>query len=193
MKKSPPNGPERPVQMAVIGAPHGIRGELRVKTFTGDPEALGDYGPLFAEDGRRFTVVNLRPAGEVVVVRFGEVADRSQAEALRGTALFVDRSALPDELEEDEFYHADLIGLTVIDEQGERIGSVAAIHNFGAGDIVEVRRGAGGAVLIPFTRAAVPRVSVRDGEVRIDREAAGLTEGGEEGDEGTAPGEGPSR
>ena len=104
--------PQNPIQMAVIGAAHGIRGELRVKTFTGDPLAIGDYGPLYAKDGRAFEVQDVRPAGDVVVVRFKGVGDRTAAERLTGTELFVDRSVLPPE-EEDEFYHADLVGLAV--------------------------------------------------------------------------------
>src|SRR5690606_18320146 len=98
------------LQMAVIGAPHGIRGEVRVKTFTGDPLALGDYGPLRAADGRKFTVASIRPAKNVVVVRFKEITSRDAAEAVTGIELFIDRAALPDDLEDDEFYHADLIG-----------------------------------------------------------------------------------
>src|ERR671919_453467 len=91
---------KNPVQMAVIGAPHGIKGELRVKTFTADPLALGDYGPLFTKDGRSFEIADIRPANTVVVVRFKEVKDRNAAEALTGTELFVDRSALPDEVDD---------------------------------------------------------------------------------------------
>ena len=89
--------PQNPVQMAVIGAAHGIKGELRVKTFTGDPLALGDYGPLYARDGRAFEIEGIRPAGDVVVVRFKGIRDRTVAEGLTGTALFVDRSVLPAE------------------------------------------------------------------------------------------------
>jgi 16S rRNA processing protein RimM len=125
--------------MAVIGAAHGIKGELRVKAFTGDPLALGDYGPLHAADGRVFEIANLRPQGEVVVARFKGISDRNAAEALTGTELFIDRSALPDDADEDEFYHADLVGLAVRDETGAEIGSVTAVHDFGGGDILEIR------------------------------------------------------
>ncbi len=172
--------PENPVQMAVIGAAHGIRGEVRVKTFTGDPLALADYGPLYAKDGRAFEIAGIRPAGTVVVVRFKGVDDRGAAEALAGTELSVDRSALPDE-EEDEFYHADLIGLEVRDETGA-IGRVVAVHNFGGGDILDLTLGTRKGVLIPFSKAAVPEVSVAGGFVRIDPMAAGLVE-----DEEAAP------
>lgn len=168
--------PKNPIQMAVIGAAHGIKGEVRVKTFTGDPLALGDYGPLYAADGRVFEVADIRPANTVVVVRFKSVKDRTAAETLSGTELFIDRSALPDEEEEDEFYHADLIGLAVRDAAGETVGKVDAIHNFGAGDILEVTLGARRNVLVPFSRAAVPEISVKDGFVRLDPVAAGLVE-----------------
>lgn len=175
--------PQNPVQMAVIGAAHGIKGELRVKTFTGDPLALADYGPLFAKDGRAFQILDIRPAGSVVVVRFKGIGDRTAAEALSGTELFVDRSMLPDDGEEDEFYHADLIGLEVRDETGA-VGRVVAVHNFGGGDILDVTLAGRKGVLIPFTQAAVPEVSIAEGFVRVDPSAAGLVE--DEDDE--APG-----
>jgi len=162
--------------MAVIGAAHGIRGEVRVKTFTGDPLALADYGPLHARDGRSFEILDIRPQGNVVVVRFKGVADRNAAEALNGTELFVDRSALPDDVEEGEFYHADLIGLAVRDENDVMLGRIAAVQNFGGGDILEVTGERLKGALIPFTEAAVPVVDIGGGFVRIDSVAAGLTD-----------------
>ena len=162
--------------MAVIGAAHGIRGEVRVRSFTGDPAALGDYGPLQDEAGRAFEVVSVRPAKEVSIVRFKDVATREAAEALNGVMLFIDRSALPADLEEEEFYHADLIGLAVRDEKGAEVGTVSAIHDFGAGDILEVKRKGRPSVMIPFTRAAVPEVAAAKGFVRIYSAAAGLVE-----------------
>ncbi|WP_376702704.1 ribosome maturation factor RimM [Mesorhizobium sp. ISC25] len=182
--------PQNPVQMAVIGAAHGVKGELRVKSFTGDPLALADYGPLYARDGRAFQIVDIRPANTVVVVRFKGVNDRNAAEALAGTELFVDRSVLPDEGEEDEFYHADLVGLEVKDDTGAIVGKVVAVHNFGGGDILDVTLAGRKGVLIPFTQAAVPEVSIAGGFVRIDPAAAGLVEdeGGEPaGDDGFDP------
>jgi len=169
--------------MAVIGAAHGIKGELRVKTFTGDPLALGSYGPLCARDGRLFEVETIRAAGEVAVVRFKGVSDRSAAQSLTGTELFIDRSALPPE-EEDEFYHADLVGLAVHDEAGVEAGRVTAIQNFGGGDILEITFQGRKGLLIPFSRASVPEVNVKAGFVRIDTIAAGLVE---DSDEGGAP------
>jgi 16S rRNA processing protein RimM len=175
--------------MAVIGAAHGIKGELRVKTFTGAPEALGDYGPLSTRDGRIFEVLSIRPAGNVAVVRFKGIDGRTAAEALTGTELFVDRSALPESIEEDEFYQADLIGLAVKDDTGAIIGKVLAVQNFGGGDILDLMVGSRKGVLIPFTQAAVPEVSIAGGFVRIDPIAAGLVEDEDgEPDIETAPG-----
>jgi 16S rRNA processing protein RimM len=171
--------PNNPVQMAVIGAAHGIKGELRVKTFTGDPTALGEYGPLYAKDGRAFEIDDIRPAGDVVVVRFKGIRDRTIAEGLTGTELFVDRSVLPAE-EEDEFYHADLVGLAVRDETGAEAGKVIAVQNFGGGDILEITfRGRKG-VLIPFSQAAVPEVDITGGFITVDTLAAGLVEDADE-------------
>jgi 16S rRNA processing protein RimM len=175
--------PENPIQLAVIGAAHGIKGEVRVKTFTGDPLALGDYGPLHASDGRAFEVVDIRPQGTVVVVRLKGVNDRNAAEALNGTALFVDRSALPEDLDDEEFYHADLVGLDVRDTAGDVIGRVTAIHNFGGGDILETATEDGKLLLIPFTKAAVPEVSVSGRSITVDVIAAGLV-GDEDGKDG---------
>ena len=166
----------KPILMAVIGAAHGIRGEVRVKTFTGDPLALGNYGPLHAKDGRAFEIVDIRPAGTVAVVRFKGVDDRNAAEALNGTELFVDRSALPDDTEGGEFYHADLVGLAVRDETDELVGKVTAVQNYGGGDILEITHGGSKGVLVPFTQAAVPLVDLEAGFVRIDTVAAGLSE-----------------
>ncbi|WP_295813016.1 ribosome maturation factor RimM [uncultured Nitratireductor sp.] len=164
------------VQLAIVGGAQGLRGEVRVKAFTGDPLAIGDYGPLFTEDGRTLTVTNVRPARNVVVARFAEVGDRNAAEALNGTALFIDRTALPADLGEEEYYHADLIGLSVFDGENVRVGEVRALHDFGGGDILEVALTEGGAAMVPFTRAAVPQVKVSEGRVEIDRVAAGLTD-----------------
>lgn len=179
--------PKNPVQMAVIGAAHGIKGELRVKTFTGDPLALGDYGPLYTKDGRVLEIEDIRPAGEVVVVRFKGLRDRTAAEALTGTELFVDRSVLPTE-DDDEFYHADLVGLAVRDEDGQSVGKITAVQNYGGGDILEITfRGRKG-LLIPFSQAAVPEVDVAGGFVRIDSLAAGLAEDADEDGKPDEPG-----
>lgn len=165
-----------PIQMAVIGAAHGIKGELRVKTFTGDPMALGDYGPLYDRNGRAFKIAAIRPAKEVVVIRFKNVSDRNQAEALAGTELFIDRAMLPEDMDDGEFYHADLVGLAVRDETEAPIGRVTAVLNFGGGDLLELALAAKRGVLIPFTQAAVPEIDVAGGFIRVDSIAAGLVD-----------------
>jgi 16S rRNA processing protein RimM len=146
-----------PVLMATIGAAHGIKGEVRIKTFTGDPLALAGYGPLFAGDGRAFEILAIRPQGTVAVAE-----------------LFIERATLPGELDEEEFYHADLVGMDVLDERGERIGKVSAVQNFGAGDILEIKGPGLNGELVPFTKAAVPVVDVAMRTIRIDTVAAGL-------------------
>lgn len=175
------------VRMAVIGAPHGVRGELRVKSFTADPLAIGDYGPLHDAEGRLYEVLDVRPAKTVVVVRFKGVTTREQAEALNGVELLVARDALPDEdLEEDEFFHADLVGLEVRDGDGKTLGKVTALQDFGGGDLLEITLGGRKGVLIPFTMAAVPVVDVAGGFVTIEPVAAGLVDTGDE-DDGAEP------
>ena len=142
--------------MAQIGAPHGVRGEVRLWPFTADPMALRDYGALESEDGaQRFEIEALRPAKNHLVVRLRGIVDRNAAEQLTNTKLFVPRSRLPAP-EADEFYHADLIGLPVFDTNDQQLGTVTAVLNFGAGDLLEVQPAAGGAtVLLTFTQAVV--------------------------------------
>lgn len=171
------NALDNPILVAVIGAAQGIRGEVRVKPFTGDPTALADYGVLFDASGRRFEVLSARPAKAMLVVRFLGVNDRSQAEALNGTELFIDRSSLPDdELEEDEFFLTDLEGLEAYDAEGRFWGVVSAIFDFGGGDLLELRIPGEKPVVIPFTLAAVPEVDIDARRIRVDPEAAGLVE-----------------
>lgn len=165
---------ENPVLMGVIGAPHGIKGQCRVKSFAGDPEALGDYGTLYAQDGRAFDVKDIRMAKNVVVVTFDQVNDRNMAETLNGVELFIDRSQMPDEvLDEDEFYIEDLVGMDVRDSSGARIGAVSAMHNFGAGDMVEVASlNENGDVtsktlMYPFTKAVVPVIDFENWAITL--------------------------
>jgi 16S rRNA processing protein RimM len=151
---------------AVIGA-HGLKGEVRVKTFTEAPENLGAYGPLHAPDGRTFTVEAVRAAekGEAVVA-FREVADRNAAEALKGAELYVTRAVLP-AAGEGEFYHADLVGLAAEDKEGRRIGRIAAVHNFGAGDVLVIAGDGGEEILLAFTKENVPDIEPEAGRIVI--------------------------
>ena len=160
-----------------IGAAHGVRGEVRLRSFTADPEAIGRYGPLETEDGRIVRIESLRHAKDHFVARLAGVADRSAAERLNNAKLYVLRERLPEPDQPDEFYHADLIGLAVIDRAGEKFGTVVAVHNFGAGDLIEVRPNSGGKTrLLPFDEATVPVVDLAAGhlvivEPEVDQEA----------------------
>jgi 16S rRNA processing protein RimM len=152
--------PDR-ICIAQIGGAHGIRGEVKLKSFTGDPMALTGYGPLESEDrSRSFEIEAVRPAKGHLVARLRGVGDRNAAERLANVRLFVPRSRLPPPAP-NEFYHADLIGLVAVTVDGVEIGSVVAVHDFGAGDILEVKPQAGGrTLLLPFADAFVPSVDI---------------------------------
>ncbi len=151
--------------VGVVVGPQGLNGEVKVKTFTATPESIGDYGPLFTEDGRSFAVNHAHQLkADSVVIRLKGVDDRNQADALKGMKLYVPRSALPKPAK-NEFYHADLIGLRVEDEGGKRLGTVRAIHNFGASDVIEIEDARGQTTMLPFTRAIVPVVDIAGGRI----------------------------
>jgi 16S rRNA processing protein RimM len=162
-----------------IGAPHGVRGEVRLHSFTAEPGAIATYGPLETEDGRVFNIETLRPAKHAFVAKLSGVADRDTAERLANTKLYVPRERLPQPAQPDEFYHADLIGLRAIDCAGRECGTVVAVHNFGAGDLIELRvPDAAQTELLPFDAATVPEVNVGAGTIVINP-AAPAGEGGE--------------
>jgi 16S rRNA processing protein RimM len=169
--------PQNPILLAVIGAAQGLKGEVRVKSYCQEPEGFAKYGPLYDANGRSFEVEQTRIAKEVVVTRFKGVQDRNSAEALTGTELFVDRASIGNQVvAEDEFLHADLIGLSVVDGEGQEHGKVLAVLNFGAGDILEVSKGRGHSLAIPFTKAAVPTIDLNAKTITLDAIAAGLVE-----------------
>jgi 16S rRNA processing protein RimM len=156
--------------MGIVGAPHGVRGAVRIKSFTDAPEAIADYGALEDESGeRRFTlrVVGAAKGDGMVIAQVSGVADRDRAEALRGLRLYALRAALPAP-EEDEYYHADLVGLAAELADGTALGTVIAVHDFGAGDMIEVAREKGPQVLVPFTRAVVPVVDIAGGRLIVE-------------------------
>jgi 16S rRNA processing protein RimM len=158
------------IVLAIVGAPHGVKGEVRVKAFTAEPTAIASYGPLFSDDGRRFEIERLRPAKGVVVAKFRGIDDRDAAERLKGISLSVARNALPAP-EPDEFYHADLIGLAAVDRTGKPLGEVVAIENYGAGDFLEIappgaRKGSA-ALLLPFTKECVPDIDIAGGRLVV--------------------------
>jgi 16S rRNA processing protein RimM len=151
------------IRVARIGAAHGVRGEVKLWPFTQDPLAVASYGPLETDDGaRQFTIETLRPAKDHLVARIVGVASREAAEQLRNTDLFVPRARLPAIEEADTYYHADLVGLAAVTADGGALGTVTAVHNFGAGDIIEIMPAGGGApLLLPFNEATVPKVELK--------------------------------
>jgi 16S rRNA processing protein RimM len=157
----------RDVLLGVIIAAQGLKGGVRVKTFTQTPQKLGAYGPLRDKDGRMFHVASVREAKpNEAVAQFREIADRTAAEALKGVELFVSREQLP-QAEADEFYHADLVGLAAEDTEGRAIGTVRAIHNFGAGDVIEIVRADGDEVFLPFTREVAQEIDLPGNRIVI--------------------------
>ena len=152
-----------------FGAPHGVRGEVRLQSFTQDPLAIARYGALVAADGRAFTLTGARMVkNNLLVVRVAGIADRTAAETLTNLDLTLDRAVLPPP-EPDEFYLADLIGMEAYGADGARLGTVVDVPNFGAGDLVEVRPTEGGdSVLFPFTKAVVPSVNVTARRITIN-------------------------
>jgi 16S rRNA processing protein RimM len=150
------------VRVARIGAAHGIRGEVKLWPFTQDPMAVAEYGTLESEDGtRHFEIESLRSGKNFLVARIAGVGDRDAAEKLCNVDLFVPRERLPPIEEADTFYHADLIGLSVVGKDGASLGTLSAIHNFGAGDVLEIQPAGGGETLmVPFTADTVPTIDI---------------------------------
>jgi 16S rRNA processing protein RimM len=163
MTTSPPR-----ILLGHISSAQGIKGEVVVHAHTADPQDIGSYGQLSDAGGKRsFILKVLRVSNRGVVCRIDGVADRTQAEALRGTELYVDRSQLP-EPEEEAFYHADLIGLAAVSAAGEAVGTVVAVHNFGAGDLIELRlAGSNDTEFLPFTKFCVPTIDIAGGKIVV--------------------------
>ena len=167
---------ERRVCLAAVAGAQGVRGLVRLKTFTERPEDALAYGDLRDEAGGRvFRMTAKGRAKDLLVAAIEGVADRDTAAALRGTRLYVDRAALPP-TEEEEFYHADLLGLEVVDTEGQTLGRVRAIYDFGAGDVIEVQGDGGRTAVIPFTRQAVPEVDLAAGRLVADPPAEAGTD-----------------
>lgn len=170
---------EASVCVGIVTGPHGVRGLVKIRPFTADPADLTAYGTPTDAAGtpRPFTLLN--PLKGQVLARFDGVEDRDRAEALRGLRLYVPRAALP-EPEEDEFYHADLIGLTAVLPDGAVLGVVRAVYDFGAGDVLEVAATGRAPVMLPFTKAVCPRVDLAGGQMLVDP-PPGLLDRGKEG------------
>jgi 16S rRNA processing protein RimM len=157
-----------PICVARIGAAHGVRGAVKLWTFTEDPLAVKHYGPLTTKDGaRQFEVTHARGAKDHLVATLKGIATRDEAERLNGIELYIAREKLP-ATDEDEYYHADLIGLAAVTSANAPLGRVIAIHNFGAGDIIEIAPPHGSTLLLPFTNAVVPTVDLAAGRVVIE-------------------------
>ena len=160
---------EERVCVGALAGAFGVRGEVRLKSFCAEPEAIATYGPLHSEDGARSFEVRLTGTlKNSFSARLSGVASKEAADALRGVRLYAPRETLPD-LPDDEFYHADLINLTVLDTGGTEIGKVRAVLNHGAGDLLEIHGpGLKSPVLLPFTKAAVPTVDLASGRIIAD-------------------------
>lgn len=186
MAARPDRGRDHRVCVAQIGAAHGLKGDVRLRSFTEDPQAFAQYGPLETEDRtRRLDIESMRPAGDAFVIRFRGVADRNAAEALRDVKLYVERDKLPP-ADDDEFYHADLVGLVAVTTSGDLFGDVIGIHNFGAGDIVELKvAGTGETVMLSFDQKTFPAIDIPGGRIVVDPPAEIIAK--DDDDESEAP------
>jgi 16S rRNA processing protein RimM len=162
------------IRVARIGAAHGVRGEVKLWSFTEDPMAVARYGLLETKDGtRRFEIESLCPVRDFLVARIAGVSDRDAAEKLTNLELFVPRKRLPAIEEKNTYYHVDLIGLSAVTADGNALGTVSAVHNFGAGDIIEIAPASGGApLMLSFTEAAVPKVNLKARQIVVVPPAA---------------------
>ncbi|WP_212111877.1 ribosome maturation factor RimM [Bartonella queenslandensis] len=167
------------VYLAIIGMPHGIRGDVFVKILSADPQRFKSYGTLYDDMGRSYEILTLRIQKNNAIVRFKGVENRNAAESLKGIRLYVMRDQLIDDLMEDEFYQVDLIGLCVQEYGGKVLGEVCGFYNFGAGDLLEIRLNIGKRVLIPFSKVAVPEICIDSGFLIVNPMAAGLSDGRE--------------
>jgi 16S rRNA processing protein RimM len=159
---------ETRICVGVITGAQGVRGAVRIKSFTAAPEDVAAYGPVEDEPRkRRFALQLVGQAKGVVIGKIPGIGDRDAAEALKGTRLYVERSALPAP-DEEEYYHADLLGLAAVLRDGTALGTIRAVHEYGAGDSLEVAADGGRSIIVPFTRAVVPVVDLAGGKVVID-------------------------
>ncbi|MFQ6018996.1 MAG: ribosome maturation factor RimM [Kiloniellaceae bacterium] len=161
--------PDRRICVGMIAGPHGVRGQVRVESFTQDPMDFTAYGPLTDATGtRRFDLTVTGRAKGMLLARIEGIDDREAAQALHGTRLYVARAALPEPGDEEEYYHADLIGLRAQDGAGKALGRVVAVHNYGAGDVIEIEGPEGSSLLVPFTKAAVPFIDLVAGRLVVE-------------------------
>jgi len=162
-----PSSAQNLILLGVFGAAHGLKGEVRLKSYTEEPLAIANYGPLATKTGRLIRFTSLRVQKDMLIVRVEGVDDRTGAEQLVNLQLFAEREALGTPEDEDEFFHADLLGLAVRTEDGRLVGTVSGLFDFGAGDIVEVTPADGKPLLLPFTKAVVPHVDIKAGHILV--------------------------
>jgi 16S rRNA processing protein RimM len=154
------------ILLGKIIAPHGLKGEVKIKSFTEDPLDVASYGLVTVRDGRRFRLENARLQGEIVIATVKGISDRNAAEALKGLELHVERDDLPDaDSDSGEFYQADLIGMAVFDDKGTQLGSIIGFQDFGAGDLIEVELPSGATGLVPFADSMVPIVDMEESRI----------------------------
>lgn len=177
------------VLLGEFGRAHGLKGEVRLKSFTGDPLAITTYGPLTTGQGRSLTLTDARQAAgdqpDLLVARVEGVTTREAAEGLNRVRLYAPRDRLG-EAEEDEFFLADLIGLRAEIAEGESLGTIVAVPNYGGGDLLEIAPPRGPTILVPFTKAFVPRVDIRAGQVLVAAAALELLSGSTDTEDGPA-------
>ncbi len=168
-----PSMPENLILVGRVAGAFGVKGEVRITTFTADPLGLAAYGPLFRKDGSPgLKITSARAAKGGVIARTPDITSPEDADRLRGLELFVPRDALPAPEDEDEFYLTDLVGLTAVGPDGAVLGKVVSVENFGAGDLIEVKPAGGGQTwLIEFTRENAPTVSIAEGKIVLIRPA----------------------
>ncbi|MDX1716845.1 MAG: ribosome maturation factor RimM [Anderseniella sp.] len=157
----------KPIILGRITGPQGIKGEVKLQSFTANPLDIASYGPLDASNGLRLTIKSVKPYKNTLLARIDGVDDRNGAEALRGVELMIDRDRLP-EAGEDEIYHADLIGLSAHDTTGNLLGTVVAVLDFGAGELLELKPAEGKTILVPFNVDTVPDIDLDAGRLTID-------------------------
>lgn len=168
MRKAGAAQNEQRVCMAEIVGVHGVKGTLKLKSFGDDPDLLSGAAPLYDADGANiFKITSLQPHGNIYLASIEGVSDRTAAEKLRGTKLFIDRSFLPDIRKKDTFYHIDLIGLAAKDPEGKIVGKVIQVANFGAGDLLEIKPVKGASFYLPFTKDTVPDVDIGKKEITV--------------------------
>ncbi len=158
--------------MGIFGAAQGLTGEVRLQSYCENPLDINQYGALTSDTGKVFELTHLRTTKNMLVARVKGISDRTAAEQLTNIALYIDRALLGEASDEDEYFHADLVGLNVMDENHERLGTVLALFNFGAGDMLEIRPVTSGkSVMLPFTKAAVPSINIIEQNIIVSSEA----------------------